>query len=214
MGFLDIFQHLPEHIAHWTDVMGPRVYLLLFSIIFAETGFVFTPFLPGDSLLFAAGALTASQGPLNLYALLPVLTFAAMSGDLTNYLVGRKLGLWLFRNPKSKLFNQKYLARAEAFYARHGSKTVILARFLPIIRTYVPFVAGVSRMKFSRYLPSNIVGGGVWISSFLLAGHWFGNLPFVKTQFHYVILAIVVISLAPALVEYWRARRSNGHQHQ
>ena len=212
---LDIFQHLPEHIAHWTEVMGPWVYLLLFGIIFAETGFVFAPLLPGDSLLFAAGALTAitasTQTPaLNLYALLPLLTLAAMGGDLVNYCIGRKLGMVLFRNPQSKLFNQKYLHRAEAFYAKHGGKTIVLARFIPIIRTYAPFVAGVSHMRFSYYLPYNIMGAIIWISSFVLAGHWFGNLPFVQTQFHYVIVAIVVVSLAPALAEYWRARRTDG----
>lgn len=204
---LDIFQHLPDHIAHWTDVMGPWVYVLLFCTIFAETGLIFTPFLPGDSLLFAVGALTATGG-LNFWLVWPLLILAAISGDLSNYSVGRKVGLVWFRNPQSKLFNQSYLHRAEAFYVRHGGKTVVLARFLPILRTYAPFVAGVSHMKFSRYIPFNILGGSIWVSSFLLAGHWFGNLPFVKTQFHYVILVIVVISLLPALVEYWRSHKS------
>jgi membrane-associated protein len=200
-AILDIFQHLPEHIALWTVFMGPWIYGLLFAIIFAETGLVFAPFLPGDSLLFAVGALTAMEGPLNLFILLPILTLAAMGGDFINYCIGRKLGLVLFRNPKSKLFNRKYLYRAEHFYGRHGGKAVVLARFLPIIRTYAPFVAGVSRMPIRRYIPFNMLGGCAWISLFLLAGHWFGNLPFVKTQFHYVILAIVLISAAPALIE-------------
>jgi membrane-associated protein len=209
---LDIFQHLPEHIAHWTEVMGPWVYLVLFCIIFAETGLVFAPLLPGDSLLFAVGALAAT-GSLSLWILWPLLTVAAMGGDLTNYVVGRKLGLVLFRNPESKLFNRKYLHKAEAFYARYGGKTIVLARFLPIIRTYAPFVAGVSKMNFSRYLPCNAFGGFLWISLFLFVGYWFGNLPIVKSQFHYVILAIVVISVAPALLEYLRSRRTvNGHQ--
>lgn len=212
-AILDIFQHLPEHIAIWSVFMGPWIYVLLFAIIFAETGFVFAPFLPGDSLLFAAGALTAAEGPLNLWILLPILTVAAMGGDFINYTIGRKLGLVLFRNPKSKLFNQRYLHRAEEFYARHGGKTVVLARFLPIIRTYAPFVAGVSRMPIGRYLPFNMLGGFIWIALFLCAGHWFGNLPFVKEQFHYVILVIIVISAAPAAVEFFRARRkSHGHQ--
>jgi membrane-associated protein len=204
---LDIFQHLPEHISHWTDVMGPWVYLLLFCIIFAETGLVFAPLLPGDSLLFAAGALTTGAGSLNLYALLGSLTLAAMGGDLTNYFIGRKLGLVLFRNPNSRFFSKKYLAQAEAFYVKHGGKAVLLARFLPIIRTYAPFVAGISRMPFVRYLPFNMIGGFIWIASFLLAGHWFGNLPFVKSQFHYVILAIVIITVAPAVIEFIKARR-------
>jgi membrane-associated protein len=209
---LDIFQHLPEHIAVWAVFMGPWIYALLFAIIFAETGFVFAPFLPGDSLLFAAGALTAMDGPLNLFILLPLLTLAAMGGDLINYCIGRKLGMVLFRNPKSKLFNRKYLERAEMFYAKHGGKTVVLARFLPIIRTYVPFVTGVSRMPARKYIPFNMLGAFIWISLFLCAGHWFGNLPFVKEQFHYVILVIIVISAAPAVVEFIRARRSHGHQ--
>ena len=204
---LDIFQHLPEHITAWTQVMGPWIYLLLFCIIFAETGLVFAPLLPGDSLLFAVGALSAA-GSLNIWLLWPILTLAAMGGDLTNYVIGRKLGMMLFKNPESKLFNRKYLLKAEAFYARHGGKTIVLARFIPIIRTYAPFVAGMSRMNFSRYLPCNAFGGFLWISLFLFAGFWFGNLPFVKTQFHYVILAIVVVSLAPALFEYWRGRSS------
>lgn len=211
-SILDIFQHLPEHIAVWSVFMGPWIYALLFAIIFAETGFVFAPFLPGDSLLFAAGALTAMDGPLNLFILLPLLTVAAMGGDFINYCIGRRLGLVLFRNPKSKLFNQKYLFRAEAFYAKHGGKTVVLARFLPIIRTYVPFVTGVSRMPIRKYLPFNMIGAFIWISLFLGAGHWFGNLPFVKEKFHYVILVIIIISAVPAVVEFLRARRSHGHQ--
>lgn len=208
-AIFDLFHHLPDHIAHWSDVLGPWVYVLLFCIIFAETGLVFTPFLPGDSLLFAAGALTGTNGPLQLWLLVPLLMFAAISGDFLNYTLGRKLGLMLFRNPDSKLFSQKYLLRTKAFYARHGGKAVVLARFLPIIRTYAPFVAGISHMPRTRYLPFNILGAVLWIGLFIFGGHWFGALPFVKDKFHYVILAIIVISLLPAVIEFLRARRQH-----
>jgi membrane-associated protein len=204
---LNVFQHLPDYIALWTVILGPWIYGLLFAVIFAETGLVFAPFLPGDSLLFAVGALTANEGSLDLFVLWPLLVFAAMSGDFLNYCIGRRVGLILFRNPKSKLFNQKYLHRADAFYQRHGGKAVVLARFFPIIRTYAPFVAGLGRMPMRRYLPFNVLGGLIWVSLFLGAGHWFGNLPVIKEQFHYVILAIVLISALPALIEFVRARR-------
>jgi membrane-associated protein len=206
---IDIFQHLPEHIAQWSNVMGPWIYVLLFCIIFCETGLVFTPFLPGDSLLFAAGALTASGGPLSLPTLLPLLMLAAISGDFMNYSIGRKLGMVLFRDPNSKMFNQKHLHRAEDFYARHGRKAVVLARFLPILRTYAPFVAGVSRMPRDRYIVFNVIGATLWIWIFLWAGHWFGNLPVVKERFQYVILAIIVISLLPAAYEFLRSRKTH-----
>jgi membrane-associated protein len=205
-AIFDLFHHLPEHIAHWSDVMGPWVYVLLFCIIFAETGLVFTPFLPGDSLLFAAGALTAAGGPLDLTTLLVVLLGAAIFGDLLNYTIGGTFGRRLFQNPNSKLFSQKYLHRAEKFYVRHGGKAVVFARFLPIIRTYAPFVAGISQMPRRRYISFNILGATLWIWLFLWAGHWFGNLPAVKSRFQYVILAILVISVIPAVLEFIRTR--------
>src|ERR1044072_216794 len=161
-AILDIFHHLPEHIAQWTNTMGPWIYVLLFCIIFAETGLALTPFLPGDSLLFAVGALTAEGGALSLPTILASLMLAAIAGDFMNYSIGRKLGLVLFRNPNSKLFNQKYLHRAEDFYARHGRKAVVLARFLPILRTYAPFVAGISRMPRDRYIAFNVLGATLW----------------------------------------------------
>lgn len=193
--------------------MGPWVYVLLFCIIFAETGLVFTPLLPGDSLLFAAGALTSANGPLELWVIVPLLMIAAMTGDFMNYTIGRELGLVLFRNPESKFFNQKYLLRARSFYARHGGKAVVLARFLPIIRTYAPFVAGLSHMPRTRYLPFNIIGATLWIGLFTFGGHWFGDLPFVKARFQYVVLAIIVISLIPAVLEFFRARRQRIQSH-
>lgn len=201
LAILDFFQHLPDHIAHWSDVMGPWVYVLLFCIIFAETGFVFTPILPGDSLLFAAGALTVG-GVLSLPLLLVLLFVAAVTGDFLNYTVGRKIGLALFKNPKSRFFSRRNLDRATEFYQKHGGKTVILARFLPIIRTYAPFVAGVSQMPRRRYLPFNVVGAFLWTWSFLWIGFWFGDLPFVKQRFHYIILGIIVVTILPALIKF------------
>jgi membrane-associated protein len=207
---LNILQHLPEHIAQWTNTMGPWVYALLFSIIFAETGFVFTPFLPGDSLLFAAGALTVgADSALDLTTLIVLLLIAAITGDLLNYSIGRKLGTTLFRNPNSKLFNKNYLERTEEFYVNHGGKAVILARFLPIIRTYAPFVAGTTRMRVTRYLRFNVIGATLWICGFLIAGHVFGNIPAVKDKFHFVILAILVISVAPAVIQFARSRSTS-----
>lgn len=188
--------------------MGPWIYVLLFCIIFAETGLVVTPFLPGDSLLFAIGALTAT-GALELTIILPLLLAAAIIGDFFNYSIGRKLGVVLFRNPDSKIFNRVYLQRTQAFYTRHGGKTVIFARFLPILRTYAPMVAGMSRVPRQKYIVFCVVGAVLWITGFILAGHWFGNLPLVKKQFHYVILAIILISVSPAIIGFLRARRGS-----
>lgn len=205
-----IVQDLPGHLAQWTAQMGPWIYVLLFFIIFAETGLIVTPFLPGDSLLFAVGALTAVEGGLNLAILMGLLIIAAVLGDAVNYSVGRWLGLKLFKNPNSKVFNPDHLKRTQDFYERHGGKTIILARYLPIIRTYAPFVAGLGRMEYSRFAIYNVIGGVSWILVFLLAGHYFGNLPQVKTNFHYVIGAIIVISALPAVFEFVRARRAPG----
>lgn len=216
---LAIFQDLPGHLAVWAAMMGPWIYVLLFAIVFAETGLIVTPFLPGDSLLFALGALTAvstaagasgaieSDKTLSFTLLGTSLFVAALTGDCVNYSVGRWLGLKLFRNPSSKIFNPAHLKRTNQFYERHGGKTVIIARFAPILRTYAPFVAGVGRMKFSRFITFSFVGGFLWIFSFLTAGHYFGNRPEVKKNFHYVIIAIVLISVMPAVIELIRARR-------
>jgi membrane-associated protein len=209
---LNVLHHLPEYIALWSAALGPWVYVLLFSIIFSETGFIFTPFLPGDSLLFAAGALTALNGPLSLPTLATTLIAAAILGDFLNFSVGRMLGRVLLRKQVSRLVNKSYLERAQLFYHRHGAKAVILARFLPIIRTYAPFVAGVSQISQRRYIGYNVIGAALWVSLFLVAGHLFGNLPFVKERFQYVILAIIFISLAPAVIEFIRASRKKSLQ--
>jgi membrane-associated protein len=203
--FLDVFQHLPDHIAQWSAWMGGWIYALLFGIIFAETGLVVTPILPGDSLLFAAGVLTTVGGPLSLSTMLPLLAFAAVAGDMLNYSIGRGVGARLLRS-ESRLINKKYLEKAREFYQRHGGKAVILARFFPIIRTYAPFVAGLSQMPRRRYAGFSVVGGCLWTWAFLLAGHWFGDLPVVKTGFHYVILGIAFVSVLPALWQFFLSR--------
>ena len=207
---INLFLHdLPGQLAILTTTMGPWIYVLLFAIIFAETGLVVTPLLPGDSLLFALGALTAVKGALNYQLLAVLLILAVCCGDLTNYGIGRWLGLKLFRNPRSRVFNPRHLARTQAFYEKHGGKTLIFARFMPIVRTYAPFVAGVAQMRFARFAAFSISGGVSWILIFLTAGHFFGDLPQVKTNFHYVIAAILILSLLPPLIEIIRARRDS-----
>lgn len=194
-------------------MMGPWIYVALFGVIFAETGLIVTPFLPGDSLLFALGALTTVAGvdgqasALDFGVLAVTLIIAANCGDCVNYTVGRWLGLHLFKNPKSKIFNPHYLARTHSFYEKHGGKAIVIARFLPIIRTYAPFVAGLGEMRLKRFALFSITGGATWILLFLTAGRLFGNIPQVKSRFQYVVLAIIVISALPAVIEVIRARR-------
>ncbi len=210
-----VLHDLPYYLSMVIGMAGDWSYAILFAIIFAETGLIVTPFLPGDSLLFTIGALTALQSMgapqgtmmLDLAIVIPLLIVAANCGDVVNYAVGRWLGLKLFRNPRSKIFNPNYLERTQGFYSRHGGKTVMIARFLPILRTYAPFVAGIGRMKFARFALFSVSGGALWITSITLLGHFFGNLQFVKDRFQYVVLAIIVISLIPAVIEFLRMRR-------
>ncbi len=199
-------------------MMGPWIYVALFAVIFCETGLVVTPFLPGDSLLFALGALTAvssaageagtiaQESVLNFSLLAGLLILGAIMGDMVNYTIGRWLGMKLFKNPNSKILNPANVNRTHEFYEKHGGKTVVIARFLPILRTYAPFVAGVGRMRFTHFASFSVFGGILWILSFLTLGHYFGNQPIVKANFQYVILAIVVISVIPAVIEVLRVR--------
>lgn len=206
--FLDYFLHLDAHLNEGARVLGPWLYALLFGIVFCETGLVVTPFLPGDSLLFAVGALAASPGsPLSLPLLAVLLVAAAVLGDAVNYAIGKRVGPRIFSRPSSRLLNQEHLKRAQSFYERYGGKTIFLARFVPIIRTFAPFVAGIGRMSYRRFAAFNVVGGTVWVLLFLLAGYFFGNLPPVQKNFHYVVVAIVLLSLVPIAVEWVRARR-------
>ncbi len=209
MNPLEILHDLPGHLAMWTSTMGPWIYVLLFGIIFAETGLVVTPFLPGDSLLFALGALTAIEGGLDFTTLASVLIVAALLGDTVNYNVGRWLGPKLFNKPDSKILNPAHLKRTQDFYIAYGGKTIVIARFLPILRTYAPFAAGLANLSYSKFFGFSIFGALVWIFSFLTLGHFFANRPEVKANFHYVILAIIVISAIPACIEFMRARSLN-----
>jgi membrane-associated protein len=204
----DIFFHLDTHLNAWAGLLGPWLYVLLFVIIFCETGLVVTPFLPGDSLLFAMGALASIDGsPVHLPQLCLLLFVAAVAGDAVNYAIGSRVGPRIFRSESSRLFNKAHLIRTQRFYEKYGGKTIVLARFIPIIRTFAPFVAGIGNMTYPRFALYNVFGGAVWTLSFLLGGYFFGNVPVVKQNFHYVIVAIIVISCLPPVVEFLRARR-------
>jgi membrane-associated protein len=210
---IDLFLNLDAHLNEWAGVLGPWLYLVLFAIVFCETGLVVTPFLPGDSLLFAAGALASLDGsPLSLPWLAALLIVAAVVGDALNYSIGAYLGPAVFTSERSWLFNPKHLIRTHEFYERHGGKTIFLARFVPIIRTFAPFVAGIGRMRYGYFATYNVTGAATWVLSFLLAGYWFGQIPTVKRNFHVVIVAIIVISVMPMVIEFVRARRAPAPQ--
>ena len=209
--FVDIFVHLDRHLAEVIQSYGTWTYGLLFLIIFMETGLVVTPFLPGDSLLFAAGSFAAIEAGsggrvLSLGLLFALLALAAILGDTVNYAIGHFLGPKVFHFPKSRLFNPEHLRRTHVFYEKYGGKTIIIARFVPIIRTFAPFVAGIGEMSYGRFIAYNVVGGLAWVAVCLFAGYYFGNLPFVRKNFSVVVLAIIVISVMPAVVEYLRHR--------
>lgn len=199
---VDLFLHLDQHLGTAVTQFGPWVYLLLFAIIFMETGLVVTPFLPGDSLLFAAGAL-AGLGSLQVLWLFVLLLVAAILGDTVNYWLGSKVGPKVF-DGRFRFLKPEHLEQTEAFYARHGGKAVFLARFVPLMRTLAPFVAGVGSMRYGRFLTYNVVGALVWVSLFLFAGYFFGSIPFVQNNFSLVIITVVGLSLTPFLVELLR----------
>ena len=205
----EYFVHLDVHLGDFVNNYGVWVYALLFVIVFAETGLVVTPFLPGDSLLFTTGAVAAgTSGALHPVTAALVLAAAAILGDTVNYSAGHFIGPKVFRKPKSLLFNPEHLQRAHRFYEKYGGKTIIIARFVPIIRTFAPFVAGIGSMSYLRFLVYNVTGALAWVTLLLGAGYWFGNRPFVKRNFGHVILAIIIISLVPAVVEVIRDRRA------
>lgn len=203
---LDFFLHIDTKLGAVIQHYGGLTYGILFVVIFFETGIVFAPFLPGDSLLFAAGAF-ASRGVLDPIILFAVLSIAAILGDASNYWLGHHIGKRITSGEKP-LVNKDYLAHTEAFYAKHGKKTIIFARFVPIIRTFAPFVAGVGRMAYGEFLAYNAVGGVAWIALFVFGGYFFGNIPAVESNFSMVILGIIIISFVPAVIEFWRHRRS------
>lgn len=207
---LDIFLHLDVYLNTWAAGAGPWLYVGLFLVIFCETGLVITPFLPGDSLLFACGALAASQqSAIDLMWLIPIVFLAAALGDFCNYEIGKWIGPKVFTQEKSRFLNKNHLLKAHAFYEKHGGKTIILARFIPIIRTFAPFVAGIGKMTYWHFASYNLIGAAAWVLLFILGGYYFADLPIVKTHFHFVIVAIVVISCLPAVIEYWRERRKH-----
>ncbi len=203
--FVDFFLHLDRHLAEVIQTYGTWTYALLFAIVFLETGLVVTPFLPGDSLLFAAGSFAALRA-LDISVLFPLLVTAAVVGDNLNYAIGRNLGPRVFHYERSRFFNPEHLHKTHRFYERYGVKTIIIARFVPIVRTFSPFVAGIGAMSYPRFLAFDVVGGLLWVGVCLFAGYFFGNLPFVKKNFSLVIVAIVLISVLPAVVEYLRQR--------
>lgn len=203
--FVDFFLHLDRHLAEVIQQYGVWTYALLFLIVFLETGLVVTPILPGDSLLFAAGTF-AALGSISFWPLFFLLCVAAILGDTVNYAIGHYLGPKVFHFPKSRFFNPEHLRKTHTFYERYGGKTIIIARFVPIVRTFAPFVAGIGAMSYARFLLYNVVGGILWVAICLSAGYFFGNLPFVRNNFSVVIIAIVFISILPAVFEYLKHR--------
>ncbi len=206
---IDLFLHLPRYLNTFAGDHPVGVYAALVGIVFMETGLVVTPFLPGDSLLFAVGALAATAGsPINLPLVIVLLCLAANCGDITNYFLGRSVGPKVFSGERSILFSRKHLEEAQAFYERHGRKTIIIARFVPIIRTFAPFVAGIGKMAFSRFIGFSIFGGIFWVTSVSLCGYFFGGIPFVAKHFEVVVIAIVAISVLPIAVHAIQSRRN------
>lgn len=203
--FWDLLVHLDRHLGELVAQFGPWIYAILFAIIFCETGLVVTPFLPGDSLLFVAGGL-AALGGMNVHLLVVLLVAAAILGDAVNYAVGRYLGRHLFTDRASRFLNPRHLERAHAFYERHGGKAIVIARFVPIVRTYVPFVAGMAEMSYPRFAFYNVAGALLWVVSLCYAGYFFGNLPFVRQNLTLIIFGIIGVSLLPIVWAAVRAR--------
>ena len=203
---VDFIVHIDRHLAEIIASYGLWTYAVLWLIIFAETGLVVTPFLPGDSLLFAAGTFCAKpETGLNVHLMAVLRWVAAVLGDTVNYWLGSRIGPAVFKREDSMFLRKKHLERAHAFFEKYGGRAIILARFVPIVRTFVPFVAGVGRMHYGRFIAYNVIGGFIWIYFFLYAGYWFGGLPFIQRNFKLVILAIIIISVLPIVWETWRA---------
>ena len=203
--FIDIVIHLDQHLAALVQSYGGWIYAILFVVIFSETGFVVTPFLPGDSLLFVAGAL-AAVGGMEITTLVVVLTLAAALGNTVNYAIGRYFGPRVFHWENSRLFNRAALEKTHAFYEKHGGKTLVISRFLPLFRTFAPFVAGIGSMTYARFTFFNLVGAVAWVVSLTLAGYWFGNIPWIKQNLTIVILAVIALSFLPIVIGVWKSR--------
>lgn len=198
--FIDLFLHLDKHLDTFVSQYGTLTYILLFCIIFCETGLVVTPFLPGDSLLFAAGAMS-TRGDLNVHLIVLLLFIAAVVGDAVNYFIGSKIGDKAFSNPHSKVFKREYFEKTNAFYEKYGGKTIIIARFVPIVRTFAPFLAGTGKMTYKKFALYNITGAALWVGSITYAGFLFGEIPIIKNNFTIVVFAIIGISLMPIAIE-------------
>ena len=205
---IDLVLHLDKHLSTLSTSLGSWLYVILFAVVFCETGLIVTPFLPGDSLLFAVGALVAfPEAGLSLPLMFVLLTVAAILGDAVNYRVGRMIGPKIFRSEKSLLLNKNYLLKAQRFYEKHGGKAIFLARFVPIVRTFAPFVAGAGKMNYFRFWLFNVGGAIIWVGMFLVGGYLFGNLAIVKRYFSLVMLGIIVVSVLPIAFEWWRDRK-------
>lgn len=200
---IDFILHIDQHLQFIVSQYGIWIYVILFVLIFCETGLVITPFLPGDSLLFAAGGI-AAVGKMNVHLIVVLLLTAAIIGDAVNFSIGKKFGAYLFANPQSRIFKQIYLHKTQEFYARHGGKTIVIARFVPIIRTFAPFVAGMSHMHYGHFLRYNCIGAILWVLLFSYTGYFFGNLPFIKQNLSLALIIIIVISVLPAIIEIMR----------
>lgn len=210
---IDFILHIDVHLAELVAQYGIWVYAILFLILFCETGLVVTPFLPGDSLLFVAGALASlPSNDLNVHIMVALMVTAAIIGDAVNYTIGRVFGEKLFSNPDSKIFRRSYLDKTHQFYEKHGGKAIILARFVPIIRTFAPFVAGMGKMSYRHFVAYNVIGALVWVLLFTYAGYLFGKVPFVQNNLNLLIVAIIVVSILPGVFEVWRHRRAAARQ--
>lgn len=210
MGFIkvtiDFIVHIDTHLVSILNNFGAWSYAIMFLILFAETGFVVTPFLPGDSLLFVIGALSV-KGGFNIWIIYPILVAAAIGGDSMNYLIGHKLGRRAFQSKYVPFINQNHLDKTEKFYEKHGGRAIIIARFIPIIRTFAPFVAGIGKMSYSEFMTYNVIGGAAWVTAFTFLGYFFGNFPIVRENFTYVIFGIIILSIIPPIYEYIVTRK-------
>lgn len=210
---IDFILHIDVHLAELVAQYGMWVYAILFLILFCETGLVVTPFLPGDSLLFVAGALAAlPTNDLNVHTMVALMAVAAIIGDAVNYTIGRLFGEKLFSNPNSKIFRRSYLDKTHQFYEKHGGKTIILARFVPIVRTFAPFVAGMGHMSYRHFAVYNVIGALVWVLLFTYAGYLFGDLPVVQENLKLLIVGIIIVSILPGVIEIWRHKRAAARQ--
>lgn len=205
MPLIDFILHIGDHLQQLVNDYGSWIYAILFAIVFCETGLVVLPFLPGDSMLFAAGTI-AAVGEMNIFMLIGLLIIAAILGDFVNFEIGKHFGQKLFANPNSKIFKQSYLEKTHNYYEKYGGRTIIIARFIPIVRTFAPFVAGMGRMHYGEFIRYNIIGAVAWVVIFTLLGYFFGQLPFVKEHFSWIMIGIIVFSVLPMIIEIIRHR--------